>query len=118
MQCLQLTRGDAPSTGVTVELSGMFNRALTYVTIGGTIYTTAQTLTVKKGTEATVTVGYTSTNAAKKATITLNGNSVGNTMEGTNSKKYSFAVTANCKIVGTVTTANYDYGTIAITMPA
>lgn len=118
MQCLQLTRGDAPSTAVTVTLSGTFSSTYAYVTIGGTKYTEATTLTVKRGTEIEANVGYYSTNEMSKATITLNGNSVGNPMETREVKTYSFAVTDNCKIVGTVSTGNKRYGTITITMPA
>lgn len=111
MQCLQLTRGDAPSTAVTVTLSGTFSSTYAYVTIGGTKYTEATTLTVKRGTEVAVgTYGVASASGA--AMITLNGTIIGN------SQVYTFAVTDNCKIVGTVSAGKGSYGTIDITMPA
>lgn len=117
MQCLQLTRGDAPSTGVTVELSGTFDSTYAYVTIGGKTYTSAQTLTVEKGTEVAVAV-YDSTSSKSHATITLNGSSV-SSITTSGLITYSFTVTDNCKIVSAVQQNGVrKYGTIAITMPA
>lgn len=114
MQCLQLTRGDAPSTAVTVTLSGEFDSTYAYVTIGGTMYTEATTLMVKQGTEVTVGVSGASSSAVA-VSITLNGKRIEKALS------YTFAVTDNCKIVGKISQGSSwgkTYGTIDITMPA
>lgn len=120
MQCLQLTRGDAPSTGVTVELSGDFSCGS--VTVDGTTYTSAKTLKLKRGTSVKVTVTYTGSQGIMFTYIKLNGTSVGTSsavgMGG--SKVYSFEATDNCTIVckyGTYS-SSVKYGYADITMPA
>lgn len=118
MQCLQLTRGDAPSTGVTLELSGDLDSTIAYVTINGTQYATAQTLKVNKGTDVTVTAAR-QNYYNKSPTISLNGKTVAS-ISGTsgstknNTVTYTFAVTDNCMIACTGTV----YATVTITMPA
>lgn len=119
MQCLQLTRGDAPSTGVTVELSGTFDSAYAYVTIGGTKYTSAQTLEVELGTEVKAyvkTAGSSSNMAATR--ILLNGDIKAKADDGKGGEaSYSFTITSNCKIEGGYMSRS-GKNTIAITMPA
>lgn len=110
MQCRVPRKKTTGGDKVTVELSGTFKSPYAYVTIGGTKYTSAQTLVVKKGTEVTVaTYGFSSYSGA--AMIIFNDNIIGN------STSYTLTVTDNCQIEGTVNTAS-SYGTIAITMPA
>ena len=110
MQCLQLTRGEPPATTVDVAMSGAFNSSSGYVTIDGTKYTSAQTLTVAKGTSVTVyCLG------GSSAYINLNGTTVA---QGTSSKdaEYTFAVTDNCTIVLSQVPFSHYYADI--TMPA
>lgn len=113
MQCLQLTRGEPPATTVNVALSGDFHSSYGYVTIDGTKYTSAQTVTVAKGTSVTVYCGASNSANRTKCKITLNGTTVA---QGTSSAgaEFTFAVTDNCSITITVG----SYGSAAITMPA
>lgn len=113
MQCLQLTRGEPPATTVDAALSGDFHNTFGYVTIDGTQYTSAQTLTVAKGTSVTVHCG--GLLLQQNSIITLNGTTVA---QGTSdaAAEYTFAVTDNCSIV--MTKLNSGYYTAAITMPA
>ena len=113
MQCLQLTRGEPPKTMVDVVLSGDFHNSYGYVTIDGTQYTSAQTLTVAKGTSVTVHCG--GPLLQQSSIITLNGTTVA---QGTSdaSAEYTFAVTDNCSIV--MTKLNLGCYTADITMPA
>lgn len=116
MQCLQLTRGEPPATTVDVALSGTFSSSYGYVTIDGTQYTSAKTVTVAKGT--IVTVYCWSLMNKQKAKITLNGTTVA---QGTSdaAAEYTFAVTDNCTItVKKFGTASTTYYTADITMPA
>ena len=117
MQCLQLTRGEPPATIVNVALSGTFNSSYGYVTIDGTKYTSAQTLTVAKGTSVTVYCGSNNSSIQKNSIIKLNGTTVA---QGTSSAaaEYTFTVTDNCTVVLSKKTAIFDYYTAAITMPA
>ena len=120
MQCLQLTRGEPPATTVDVVLSGDFQDSYGYVTIDGTQYTSAQTLTVAKGTSVTVHCGSTfpMPTAQNKLIITLNGTTVAQGGKGSPAE-YTFAVTANCSIVLTKKLASgFPYYTADITMPA
>ncbi len=110
-------RGEPPATTVDVTLSGTFNSTYGYVTIDGTKYTSAQTLTVAKGTSVTVYCG-SGNSFIVRTKITLNGTTVA---EGTSSAgaEYTFAVTDNCAI--TVTKKNVSghiYYYADITMPA
>ena len=110
-------RGEPPATMVDVALSGSFNESYGYVTIDGTKYTSAQTLTVTKGTSVTVYCG-SGNSFSVRTKITLNGTTVA---EGTSltGAEYTFAVTDNCTI--TVTRKNvsgYIYYYADITMPA
>ena len=116
MQCLQLTRGEPPATKVDVALSGSFNESYGYVTIDGTKYTSAQTLTVAKGTS--VTVYCSSKVRPNMSKITLNGTTVA--QGGKESPaEYTFAATDNCTIVLSKTSASqYSYYSAVITMPA
>ena len=99
---------------VDVALSGDFHSSYGYVTIDGTKYTSAHTVTVAKGTSVTVHCGGSSSTAQKYATIKLNGTTVA---QGTTSAaaEYTFAVTDNCSIVITLAKNTYN---AAITMPA
>lgn len=101
---------------VDVVLSGTFDSTYGYVTIDGTKYTSAQTLTVAKGTSVTV---YCSGRGRPDISyIKLNGTTVA---QGTISAaaEYTFAVTDNCSItVGNGGTGNLFYFYAAITMPA
>ena len=118
MQCLQLTRGEPPTTTVDVALSGKFDSYYGYVTIDGTKYTSAQTLTVAKGTSVTVRCSSPMASDRGNAKITLNGTTVAQGAS-TEAAEYTFAVTDNCTI--TVTkggTSQSRYYTAAITMPA
>lgn len=114
MQCLQLTRGEPPKTTVDVVLSGDFHNGFGYVTIDGTKYTSAQTLTVAKGTSVTVYCG--SLLLQSKSVITLNGTTVA---QGTSdaAAEYTFAVTDSCSIVLSKTSQTAVFSA-AITMPA
>ena len=96
MQCLQLTRGEPLKTTVDVVLSGDFQNDFGYVTIDGTKYTSAQKLTVAKGTS--VTVYCASPVLPQGSFIKLNGTKVA---EGTPNAgaEYTFAVTDSCSIV-------------------
>lgn len=107
MQCLHLTRGDAPSTGVTVTLSGEFSKLQGYVTIDDVEYIEENTLTVPNGTEITVT-----TYGITGGTITMNGTSVGTA--SSNTTTYTFRATDNVLIA--MTNLGYWYSA-AITMP-
>ena len=114
-----LRRGEPPATTVDVALSGKFHTTRGYVTIDGTKYTSAQTLTVAKGTSVTVRCNSSSSTGKKKCKITLNGTTVA---QGTSSAatEYTFAVTSNCRI--DISQEVYGdeiiYYTAAITMPA
>ena len=118
MQCLQLTRGELPATTVDVELRGTFDKSYGYVTIDGTKYTGAQTLTVAKGTNITVHCSGGSSVAKKNSYIKLNGTKVA---QGTSeaAAEYTFAVTDNCTIkVRMIGSGVRSYFTADITMPA
>lgn len=116
MQCLQLTRGEPPATTVDVALSGTFDSTYGYVTIDGTKYTSAQTLTVAKGTSVTVYCSSSQSSYFTKCEITLNGTTVAKGTKGS-PPEYTFAATDNCTIVLSKTSW-YNYFTAAITMPA
>ena len=118
MQCLQLTRGEPPVTKADVALSGTFDSTYGYVTIGGTKYTSAQTLKVAKGTSVTVYCGANYYSIQNNSIITLNGTTVA---QGTTdaAAEYTFAVTDNCSIVITkMISGKTLYYTAAITLPA
>lgn len=103
MQCLQLTRGDAPSTEVTVELAGEFSTSKgVSAIINGTKYGSTQTLKVDKGTEVTVTISAGNSTALRESSITLNGTTPSDVeTSGVNNRmSYTFAATDNCKITG------------------
>lgn len=108
MQCLHLTRGDAPSAGVTVTLSGSFSSSQGYVTIDGTKYKAETTLTVPNGTEITVTAG----GDFAYGKITMNGTSVGTVSSTTTT--YTFQATDNVLIA--MESLTYMYSA-TITMP-
>ena len=114
MQCLQLTRGEPPKTTVDVVLSGDFHNSFGYVTIDGTKYTSAQTLTVAKGTSVTVHCG--SLLLQQNSIITLNGTTVA---QGTSdaAAEYTFSVTDSCSIVLSETPQTAVFSA-DITMPA
>ena len=114
MQCLQLTRGEPPATTVDVALSGTFSSSYGYVTIDGTKYTSAQTLTVVKGTSVTVYCG--SLLFQQNSIITLNGTTVA---QGTAdaAAEYTFSVTDSCSIVLSKTSQTAVFSA-DITMPA
>lgn len=117
MQCIQLRRGDPPVLTVDVVLSGIFDRSFGYVTIDGTKYTSAQTLTVAKGTSVTVYCSGSSV-AKKNSYIKLNDTKVA---QGTSeaAAEYTFAVTDNCTIkFKKIGSGVRQYYTAAITMPA
>ena len=107
-------RGEPPATTVDVVLIGIFDSSYGYVTIDGTKYTSAQTLTVAKGTS--VTVYCKAFLYAVTPVIKLNGTIVASATSSSDSAKYTFAVTENCRIV----LAESDGGdyTADITMPA
>ena len=100
---------------VDVALSGDFLSSYGYVTIDGTKYTSAQTLTVAKGTSVTVHCGGSPITYQKNSYINLNGTTVA---QGTTSAaaEYTFAVTSNCTIV--LTNKSNRYFIASITMPA
>ena len=100
-----------------VSLSGDFDRDYGYVTIDGTKYTSAQTLTVAKGTSVTVYCGAEASFFQSDAKITLNGTTVA---QGTSSTgaEYTFAVTDSCGVALERKEQNGSYYTAAITMPA
>ena len=110
-------RGKASATTVDVALSGTFNSTYGYVTIDGTKYTSAQTLTVAKGTSVTVYCGSSSSRLRVKSTITLNGTTVA---QGTSSAgaEYTFAVTDSCGVALERKSQNGTYYTASITVPA
>lgn len=115
MQC-RVPRKNKRLETVTVTLSGTFDSTYAYVTIGGKTYTSAQTLTVEKGTGVTVVTYGSGSGGGLNAVIQLNGTKVGN------STTYVFAVTDNCKIVGDIktdasATGTTGYGRVSITMP-
>ena len=101
-----------------VALSGKFHSSSGYVTIDGTKYTSAQTLTVAKGTSVTVYCWGQRSYEKKRAQIIFNGTTVA---QGTvnAAAEYTFAATDNCSIVmeKKLTDESYYY-TAAITMPA
>lgn len=115
MQCLQLTRGDAPSTKVTLEISGAGSGETCYVTVNGTKYYTATTFEMDVGTA--VTVGVASKQNRYTSKITLNGTTVASSSMQTTSASYELTITDNCLITLSVPNDN-TYGTAAITMPA
>ena len=100
-----------------VALSGTFNSKYGYVTIDGTKYTSAQTLTVAKGTSVTVYCGSERYQIQALSTITLNGTTVA---QGTYSAaaEYTFAVTDSCGVALKRKLGDDYYYTAAITMPA
>lgn len=112
-----LRRGKAPATTVDVALSGNFNSSYGYVTIDGTKYTSAQTITVAKGTSVTVYCGSSSSKLQVKSTITLNGTTVAQGTFSTGAE-YTFAVTDSCGVALERKSQNGTYYTAAITMPA
>ena len=115
MQCLQLTRGEPPATTVDVALSGDFHSTYGYVTIDGTKYTSAQTVTVAKGTSVTVLCAARMPANLKNCKITLNGTTVA--QGGKESlAEYTFAIADNCTIV--LTNKSDRYYIASITMPA
>lgn len=109
MQCLQLTRGEPPATTVDVALSGKFNSTNSYVTIDGTKYTSAQTVTVAKGTSVTVYC------SGGSSYINLNGTTVAQGAQSSGAE-YTFAVTDNCTIV--LSLVSFSGYHADITMPA
>lgn len=103
---------------VDVALSGTFDSLGGYVTIDGTKYTSAQTLTVAKGTGVKVYCGGYHPVSQEIAYINLNGTNVA---QGTTSTaaEYTFAVTDNCTVVlSKGTYYGNEYYSAAITMPA
>lgn len=120
MQCIQLRRGDPPAMTVDVVLSGSFNKSYTSVEIDGTKYTSAQTVSVKKGTSVTVIASASNPQNRRNCEITLNGNTVAQGGTGTTSyAKYSFTVTDNCSILFIKNGSSILlYYSAAITMPA
>lgn len=110
MQCLQLTRGDAPSTDVTVTLTGTFDSTGCYVDINGVTYSSNGTIRVERGASITAVVAKTIVSGS----ITMNGKSVGS--EIGNKKTYTFVATENVSIEGDVG-GNLMYSA-KITMPA
>ena len=107
-------RGEPPATTMDVTLSGSFDSSYGYVTIDGTKYTSAQTLTVAKGTSVTVYCG--SLLLQSESVITLNGTTVA---RGTSdaAAEYTFAVTDSCSIVLSKTSQTAVFSA-DITMPA
>ena len=104
---------------VDVVLSGDFHNSYGYVTIDGTKYKSAQTITVAKGTSVTVLCSASSSTGKKKCKITLNGTTVAQGGKSS-AAEYTFAVTSNCSIA--ISKELFDeeiiYRTAAITMPS
>lgn len=112
MQC-RLPKKQTMISTVDVVLSGDFHSSYGYVTIDGTKYTSAQTLTVAKGTSVTVFCASKMPANLKNCKITLNGTTVA--QGGKESPtEYTFTATDNCTIVIT----GSAYFTADITMPA
>lgn len=72
MKCIFLTRGDPPKSGFTLTLTGEYDVNCAYVTIGGTKYTSAQTIALEPGTAVSVYAK----GVNKGSTITYNGTKV------------------------------------------
>ena len=106
-------RGEPPATTVDVALSGTFNSSYGYVTIDGTKYTAAQTVTVAKGTSVKVYCSASQSALMTKCKITLNGTIVAQGAQYSPAQ-YRFTTTDNCAIVLT----SSGYYSAAITMPA
>lgn len=103
MECIMLSRGAPPVIGLELAISGDFSTSYAYVTIAGTQYTSAQTLTLSPGDEVSVYVGN-----KTQCKVTLNGTVV---QDGAGT--YTFGISAPTQIVITrETTRQY---TAAIT---
>ena len=120
MQCI-LPKKNIMISSFDVALSGTFSSSYGYVTINGTKYTSAQTLTVAEGTSVTVYCGASFPFLVRLATIKLNGTTVA---EGTLTNKeavaaeYTFSVTNNCSIELSQNSNNgFDVFSATITMP-
>lgn len=100
MQCI-LPKKNIMISSFYVALSGTFSSSYGYVTIDGTKYTSAQTLTVAEGTSVTVYCGASFPFLLPSATIKLNGTTVaeGKLTDGeAAAAEYTFSVTNNCSI--------------------
>ena len=120
MQCI-LPKKNIMISSFYVALSGTFSSSYGYVTIDGTKYTSAQTLTVAEGTSVTVYCGASLPFMLGGATIKLNGTTVA---EGTYNKgeaaaaEYTFSVTNNCSIELSQNSNNgFEVFSATITMP-
>lgn len=96
MECIFLSRGEAPKIGFVLTLTGEYDASGAYVTIDGTKYTSAQTLTLEPGTAVSVYVKGTNS----QSSITYNGSQVGG-----NGSTYTFYVSAPTTISMEYTTA-------------
>lgn len=121
MQCI-LPKKNIMISSFDVALSGTFSSSYGYVTIDGTKYTSAQTLTVAEGTSVTVYCGASLPFLLSAATIKLNGTTVA---EGTYTNgaaaaaEYTFSVTNNCSIELSQNSNNkFEVFSATITMPA
>lgn len=116
VQCRIPRKMSTERVPVTLTLEGTFNSTYNYVTASGTMYTSAETLTVDKGTTVTVVVGSKSAAYGGAVKITLNDTIVAQGSTSNYSKiTYELTVTDNCKIeMAQVLTSTY---TATITMP-
>ena len=110
MKCIFRTRGEAPVSGLKLTLTGEYDAAGAYVTIGGTKYTSAQTLTLEAGTEVSVYVK----GSNNSSSITYNGSQVGRngstytfniSAPTTISMEYTSSVLGLAKVTATITTS-------------
>ena len=107
MECIFLSRGTALTIGFTLTLTGEYDAAGAYVTIDGTKYTSAQTLTLEPGTAVSVYVKGTNS----KSSITYNGSQVGR-----NGSTYTFNISAPTPINMEYTTAMLGLALVTATI--
>ena len=109
MNCIFLSRGKPTPMTKTVTLTGSLYPQYAYVTINGTVYTSAQTLEVEDGTEISVYVSAVYMNSS--CFINFNGTRV---LSGKGT--YTFTLTADTTIAfassGSSYYAMYYYASI------
>lgn len=95
MECIFRARGEAPTIGFTLTLTGEYDESGAYVTVSGTKYTASQALILEPGTAVSVYIK----GSNSKSAITFNGEQVGRS-----GSTYTFNISAPTAINMTYTT--------------
>ena len=113
MQCLQLTRGEPPSTTIAVTITGSGNSRYCYATINGTKQYEAGTHEVNVG--DTITFGVYGYNTSTAGWVKIDGTEV---LRVTNSslKTYDWTVPWGISAIEIrMSSKTHDYGRITVT---